>query len=369
MNNRLTAHQACMLLYISIIASKFQRLSAVLSQPFSRDIWLVALFYLAIDLGLTALTIFIASKFNGQTLFDFISSRFGRVAMLFVALVFSVYFYFKIGASYKGVHEFFANTLFDKLSWSYFSIILLLLLVFLTTNGLNVIGRSCEFYGLLIGVCIVVAMGLGLKSCDFGRLLPILDIDFSTVLPKGVKFVPWFANYMIIFLFAGNLEMDKKCKKNLFLTYLISGLLVVTVYVLFVAINGSLSVFQNNALSSITQNSLIGLGIGRPDWFLVLITMIGNFLSTALYFFGIVYCFCKAFGIKYCYLSVVVGAVLLYISDIVLFPNLDASENLLLNYSSYYMLVFNILLPIICLIALAFKQKHTKSGYRARCEI
>lgn len=369
MNNRLTTHQVCLLLFVSITASKFQRLPSLMSEYYSRSIWLVALVFMLMEVLITCFILFLLSRFKGATLFEFLSSKLGKGIMCIVAFLLSVYFYFKIGASYKGVHEFFANTLFDKLSWSYFSIIFLLLLIFLSTTGLNVIGRSSELYGLIIGVSIAIAMILGLKSCVFERLLPVFETINKNILVTSIKFVPWFSNYMILFLFVGNVEFNKKCCKNVFWTYLASGVLVVLVYVLFIAINGNLSVYQSNTLSSITQNSLIGLGIGRPDWFLVLITMIGNFLSSALYLFGIVFCFSKAFNIKFNYFLVLLGAILLYISDIYLLPNLDVSQTVLCDYGSYFMASMNIILPLLCLLAIIIKNKDSKSGYRARCQI
>ena len=84
---------------------------------------------------------------------------------------------------------------------------------------------------------------------------------------------------------------------------------------------------------------------------------------------GIVFCFSKAFNIKFNYFLVVLGAILLYISDIYLLPNLDVSQTVLCDYGSYFMASMNMILPLLCLLAIVIKNKNSNSGYRARCQI
>mgnify|MGYP006885875434 CR=1 FL=1 len=53
MNNRLTTHQVCLLLFVSITASKFQRLPSLMSEYYSRSIWLVALVFMLMEVLIT----------------------------------------------------------------------------------------------------------------------------------------------------------------------------------------------------------------------------------------------------------------------------------------------------------------------------
>lgn len=375
MKKQLTVWQCSMLLSVCLISTKFQRFPALLSEEYENDGWIFLLFILAIDLLFVWMLSSLLIKLKDKTIFEAIEAKFGKVVQIFVCVALTLFFFFKSVITYRGTHEFFANMLFDKLSWFYFSILFALLLIVMVGGGLNGIGRSAELYSYIIGVGLITSICLGVLKTDLWNIMPILDLAKPITLNGVVHYLPWLGDYLVILLFIGNVKIDKNPQRPLLLSYLISGLLVAVVYVVFYCINENLSVYQANALSAITQYSLIGLGVGRPDWFLVLFVFISTIIANAFYVYSYTLSFTEIFRIKRNYLVISLMVLVLFVVDNFLLKNIESSVQFVQNYVGYLALGTMILVPIIAVLSsrarFAGKNKKTTNitYYKKRCVV
>ena len=255
MTKRISSWQTCTLLAVCIFATKFQRLSGLLAQDFNRSAWIIMLIFLGIDILFCYMLLRVIKRLEDKTIFEVIKEKLGNLGLTLFCLIVSVYYFFKITICYKGIHEFFANTLFDKLSWNYFSILLLIVLVFIIANGLNNMGRLSEVFAYIVLSCVVICLLLGLTTARFERLLPIWDLPIKESFVNSFKYTAWFGDYFMLIFLAGNIKIDKKLTRNVIYSYLVSGLLVVASYVIFYAVNENMAGYQSLALSSITHFS------------------------------------------------------------------------------------------------------------------
>jgi len=366
MTKALTKRQAIILFSILIISLKLQRLPALLCTDFGRDAWLAMLFLCVCDFLALLLIMLAMKKLHDQTIFDFVQKKVGKWLVVVIAILAIGFFFFKAMISYKQLHEFFANTLFSKLPWKSFSVLFLALMLMLVGAGLKNIGRCAEFFIFVMGISLAGIFILGAFSGKIGRILPILDIKIGMESLKIFKYAPWFTDSLILLFFAGNIKLDQKPKaKSFILTYVICSVVIVVGTVIFYSINEFLSVFQNNALTSMTEESLIGLGIGRPDWFLVLFANIGGIITTAATLWVASTSLQKIFNIKNSYFSGLIIVVIVYILDLLIYQNLELSIQITKEIASLYMIVFSIILPILILIISKIKNRtKVKGGFK-----
>lgn len=356
--NKISSLQATLLVVGCLLATKFKRMSSFIATYAGRDGWVIMLGYLLFDCLFMLIALKIVNSFKDKTLFEIIELGGGKFVAKLIAICFGIYYVMQTLIAYKGTHEFFASNLFDKLSWELFSILFIIVLVFMCTKGLRVIGRSSEFYIYLVGFGFIGAIGLGLSVTSFEKILPILDCDGLELFKNGIKFNIYFADFSIVFFFAGNLSTKKSVTKPIFFSFLAMGLFVILYYIILYGIYENMSTFQSHGLSDLTQLSLLGLGIGRVDWFLVLFTFISTFISTALFAWIVCTCVTYVFGIKQSYLLSAIVLSVIYLLELLVITNIQKIFTLNFEYFWYFTLFFEFVLPLIVgLIALLAKKK------------
>lgn len=377
MKKQLTVWQCTILLSLCLISTKFQRFPALLAEDYGRNGWVFLLAVLSIELLFVWLIVSTLTKFKDKTLFEVIEERLGKVVKIIICTLLAVYFFFKAVITYRGTHEFFANMLFDKLSWFYFSILFVLLLIVMVGGGLNGIGRSAELYSYIIGVGLIASIVLGAIKTDLWNILPIMDVEPKEFITDSIKYLPWLGDYLVILFFIGNVKLDKSPTKPLMISYGVSSLVVVIVYVIFYCINESLAVYQANALSAITQYSLIGLGVGRPDWFLVLFVFISTIIANAFYVYSYTLSVAEIFKFKRSYLLITIMVLILFVIDNFILKNIQSSIDFIQDYVGYLALAVGVIMPIIVKILASNKSDGNQERaveerlvyYKARCEI
>lgn len=360
MKKALTKRQAIILFGCVCISLKLQRIPALMSDDFSRDMWIAMIALFAFDFLLLLLVLRCNSKLKGQSLYDVVEQKAGRVVLIIVCLLTILFFFTRAMISYKQLHEFFANTLFNKLPWWSFSILFLCLLVLMIGNGLNNIGRTAEFYSYIMLTSLIAIFLLGAFSGQYDRLLPILDINITKSLPLLFKYLPWFTDSILLLYFIGNIKEEKNMNKSFIITHIVCSTIVVVGAIIFYTINDNLSGYQNNALSSMAEYTLVGLGIGRPDWFLVLFANISGIITAALSLWIVAQSICRMCKIKLTYLVATGVCVLVYLWDWLVYQNLELGLILTKDYASYYIVGFSIILPVFVML-LCRKTRRCKS--------
>lgn len=353
--------QASLLISMCILSTKFQRFPTLLAQIYGRDGWIMLLLLLLVDMLFAVLIINLLVKFKDKTFFELLKEKLGKAGQVVVCILMTGFFFCKAFLTYKGSHEFFANVLFDKLSWKFFSLLLILLLIIMVFGGLNGIGRSAELYSFVVFGGLIACFALGLFSVNIQNLFPVFQLNFVKGSKDLVKFFPWAGDFFILIIFMGKIKIGEAPRRSMIISYALSCVAVVLEYVLFYGINEHLSVFQSNALSAITQYSLIGLGIGRPDWFFVLFVFVSKLISCGFYCYSFSLCIGTIFGVRKSYLVEIVSISTLYIVDGFVIKNIEAGIGFFQGIACYYMAIVSFALSILLFI-ISFGAKNKKGG-------
>lgn len=305
----MTSRQFYIMLFITTLSLKVQKLPSLIYDELGKDGYLILLAFFVVDFLLIMLAFFIRSKIKNQNLLGENTTGFSNI--LKKGLVLFVVFYFLIQGLllYESIQNLFEHILFDNLSWIIFSIILIVSIFMLVFTGLKNIARNFELYFFIMVVSYVLIAIFGATKADFTAVLPFETINVKNILSKFVDFNLWFGDFFLI-LFMGNHAKNIKLKWTL-LVYTITTCFLMLLYIELNGIYGVYTSMKPTLISTITEQSMLGINIGRVDWFLILFTEIGTILSCGVCLFFAKQCLSYVFPkVKKGYLTAIVLIVL-----------------------------------------------------------
>lgn len=274
----MTSRQFYIILSLMVIATKMQRFPVLLFSEFGKDGFVVILGYVAINILGILCAFFIHNFLNkdDQNSNNFIAELFKKILMIATC----IYFIIQALLLFEHVQNIFADTLFDKFSWSIFSLLFLFAIFFLARTGIKNIALNFELFSVLIIGSLVLIAILGVSQADYSVVLPLQTINLRTLVCGASKFNVWFGDFFIILYMLFHTKKPKLSKTILF--YLISMCFVLFLVITFNGVYGEYSQIQSGLISTITEMSMLGINIGRIDWFLILIAEISTILSCAI---------------------------------------------------------------------------------------
>ncbi len=365
---QLTKRQAIFLMAICMVANKVQRLPSLISTNIGRHGYLVFLIMGLIDFVFLFFALWFNRLARNHTTYEVCEEAGGTFFAKIIFILFAIYFFANSILPFEAIHDLFANILFDHLSWSVYSLILVAVVLFLASRGLKNIGRVGEIFFYLIMLSFLALLGLGTATTNLMRVLPLADINVGELYNTCADYNLWFGDFIILYIFVGKLKEDKsKFGFPIIITFLLITFALSFTYMVFYGLYENLSTDQNSLISSISQFALLDLDIGRVDWFLVLFFQTSTVISSGLYLYCAGYCICKVFKIKKNIYVLTVLITVLYILDIFLFRSVQAGASVIASVTKYYGLFMIFGLPIVLIISALIarhKQKRKASKYK-----
>lgn len=359
MNNLLSKKQVAVFLLICMLSTKIQRLPSYISYFTKQDGWLAFLLFMLIDIVFVVLSCKIVMWCGDKTLYQALKQSLGTVFAKIIMLLFAVFFFFKCNLSFKASHEFFGNVLFDRLSWEFFSLLLVLVVIFMVQKGLLTIARTNEIFYRFIMFGFLAALTLGAFTTNYEHVLPIWYQSSAFLGTAIVETTLWFSEYLVIIAMAGKIKAeDRNLFKPLLLLTVIMGLIFAFMYVVFYGLYQNVAGLQIHALSSITQFSLLGLDIGRMDWLLVLLATFSTVLAAGCYMYFAMDCMRNLFGMqnkKYKFIVTYILVLGVWALDVFVFNRIENFFIMVSTWLKYIVLFTAYVLPILIFLAIYFK--------------
>lgn len=340
----------CKQFYLSfaliVLCLKIQKFPCLLAAAMQKNgVFLILVYFLLNTLGIV-LAFFAAKKIKTQTL-NF-GSPFLRFIKNAVLLFVSFYFFVQGLLLYESIQDLFAHILFDNLPWALFSLLLVVAVFFLANRGIACIARNFELYSFVIVVSIFIISIFGAIETDFTAILPLQEIQLSALVDNFLQFNLWFGDFFLAFAL---MLVSKELKlKWTVLTYVLSMLFLILLNVEFYGIYHLYAPLQPSLVSVLSEQSMLGVNIGRIDWFLILMTEIGTILGSALCFYlskeslGITLKKPKLFWVTFAICTV------LYVVDSFFLVDIHSKELVFLDYICYFTFAIKILATVIIAI-------------------
>lgn len=347
----MTARQFYIVLWIVTVSTKVQKLPSLVSSRLGKDSYLLPLGFLIINIFLIMLAFFILHKTKHKIINSKSSSVISKIfKKLFLAFI-VVYFLSQSLLLYETVQNLFAHVLFYNLPWTLFSLMLTATVFFLAYTGITNIARNFELYFLLIVSSYLIISIFGGVQGGFSVVLPFETVRVKSVIQAMFDFNLWFGDFFLI-LFLGKSSNGIKLKWTL-VCYTLAMVFVSVLYIEFLGIYKAYAPLKPSLISVLSEQSMLGINIGRLDWFLILATEIGTILSCAVFLYYAKLCsefiFPKA---KKSVVLLVLSSVL-YLTDILYLVDTHKKEFLFLNYISYLSLGVKILSLLVLLLYVA----------------
>ena len=349
----MSSRQFYIVLAISVITMKMQKLPSLVAGELGKDSWLFFLIYALINIIGIILVFAILKRVDLKTVLKPSKNSFFNILRFILMIVTLLYFLVQALLVYEHIQGLFANTLFDNLSWSFFSLLLLFAVFFLAHRGIENIALNFELYTWIIIVSFVLLSIFGATQTDYTVILPLETIDFGKILSKLQMFSCWFGDFFLV-LYLGIKARDIKLSKTL-LVYCLSMLFMSFLVVVFIGIYDKTAPLMPGLISVISEQSLLELSMGRVDWFLILFTEIGAVLACAanLYFANL--CLHSAFPKARPFYLKIFNAGVLYCLDIFLLVDLNAKIKFFCGFMCYVTNVVTVLTMLVLFGIALFK--------------
>lgn len=356
----MSARQFYIVLALSVIAMKMQKLPSLVSGQLGKDAWVLFGVFGLINLIGILFVFFIFKHIDLKTVLKPSKNIFFNILRFILMFVTLIYFLVQAILVYEHVQGLFANTLFDDLSWSFFSLLLLFAVFFLAHRGIENIALNFELFTWIIVVSFALLSIFGAVQTDYSVILPLDTIDFKNVLSQLKTFNCWFGDFFLI-LYLGIKAREIKLSKTLWV-YSASMLFTIFLVIVFTGIYDKTAAMAPGLISVISEQSLLDISIGRIDWFLILFTEMGAILTCSVHLYFANLCLhamfpnAKSFYLKFINIAAV------YILDIFILVDLNEKIRFFCGVMSDVSIAIQIFTIVVLLGMVLFKACHTKSS-------
>lgn len=289
----MSARQFYIILFIMVVSIKVQKLPSLISESLEKDTYIVVLAFLLINLILICLAFFILEKTKKISIEKPSKSLFFKILKTVLLIGSSIYFLSQTLLLYESIQNLFSHVLFYELPWTLFSLMLAFAVFYLAYTGIKNISLGVELYAGIIIIAYVVISIFGGTKADFASVLPFSTINIKHVITAVADYNVWFGDFFLI-LFLGKHTNHAKLKWTA-LVYTVAMLFVALLYIEFYGIYESYTPMKPSLISVISEQSMLGVNIGRIDWFFILFAEIGTILSAGACLYFSKQCLCFAF--------------------------------------------------------------------------
>ena len=349
----MTSRQFYYIFSIFIISLKIQKMPCILFNYLNKDSYFLFIIYLLIDIIGVIFAFILSKKINNSKLNKLNNTNIVDILFKISLLFTAVYFLFQSVVFYEAIQDLFSHILFENLSWKLFSLFLLSCVFYIACFDYDNIGRVAEIFFPIIMSSLVLLFIMGSLETDFTSILPFQTIKNADFISAFKDFNIWFGDFFLI-IFLGSVSKDIKLKPTI-ISYVCSMVFVILFILSFQGRYQNLSALQPSVISVISEQSLLGIDIGRIDWFFILMAETGTVICSGL-------CLCISKNA----LSVVfkkvkknhflIGLIaIVYYLDIGYLVDLKVKENFFFNFSAH----FSIYLKIIVMLLISIKIIHS----------
>ncbi len=356
----LTTRQASLMFFAVTIASKLLALPALIAQVAFNDLCWVFLFSFVID-GIFFLIFMSLIKTNPNLTFrELLEKSLGKTACKIMFLLFGLYFILKAIIIAEESYVFFNETIYLEIDKFLYAFILILLVIYTSTLHLRTYGRLLEILIYIILFSLGLSLIISLTDVDLTNLLPIMANGVQPVFMAMIKHGFWFGDFMIFYYLLGNIKIEKKSTKSIFISWITASLVVMLFVVLFYGIFGRTASIHIESISEIAEYTPKLSVETRFNW---IVTFIYPFL---IYYIICLYCyfghnsFSYLFNAKQKHTYWISALVIILILIVLLISNITYEKlyNFITDWFNYILLFVQYFIPLfIPLIFLLFNKK------------
>lgn len=328
-----------------------------------RDAWIAVAFAMLFTIPVYSIYGRIVSLFPGEGLFEIIILVFGKIIGKIIVLLFSGYVFFLGVLVIRDFTEFIKIVTLHNTPQFIIAFFFILLSIWASKSGIEVIGRWIAAVLPLILVAIFVVSVLLIPYIDLDNIKPILEDGIAPVLmPAFSVFSFPFTEVVAVLIVFGNLGKRDSPYKVLFWSLLIGGITI-----LLVTLRSILTLGESNMsvlyFASYASVRLIHIGdfLERIEISVVIVFMLGGFVKISICLLAVCRGVARVMSFqKYRQIVAPIGLMMLLFS-IFVFSSATEMFDWTENYYSYYAFPYEVFFPVIIWIGAEIKAQKLRS--------
>lgn len=356
----MTSRQFYIMLFVMTISIKIQKLPSLVASTLGKDSYLLVLLFLVLNMIGICLAFWILKHIKNKSFASKVPSIFASFFKKLLTIFMAFYFLSQTMLLYESIQNLFAHVLFYELPWALFSLMLTVCVFYLAFTGIENISLNFELYAFVILVSYIIISIFGGANADFSSILPFETTNFKGLLENFTDFNLWFGDFFLV-LFMGKHSKHIKLKWTA-LVYTVAMLFVTLLYIEFFGIYQEYTPMKPSLISVISEQSMLGVNIGRIDWFFILFTEIGTILSAGVCLYFAKKCLSFAFPkIKQNHLLLILTAII-YFTDIFYLVDTHTQVELFVNKLSYFALAIKLIVLVLMLFLCLHEKIYQKKN-------
>jgi spore germination protein KB len=360
--NKISARQLTILTALFIIGGSVLVMPSQLATEAKQDAWMAALAAMVIGIMFLPLYIALGKRLQGRSLIGYMEIVLGKALGKTVAFVFITAFMFAItGQLLRTMGDFIITQMMPETPIEAIFILFSVIIVMATRLGLEPLARSAEIFFPVIVLLFFVLVIFLIPEIHPDYLKPVLEEGVGRVLAVSYLTIGFpFLEVVIFLMFYPQINRPDRVGKALFWGVLIGGGFLAIMTFLSIAVIGADLTTRNIYPSyALTKKISVGHFLERIESLMAVMWFLTGFYRTTILFYASVAGLAQVLSFKnYQFLSLPLGMIMVVFA-LVVRPSSAYAFQSIPAWASY-VLIFNVLLPLLLLGLSAVRKKAGK---------
>ncbi len=364
MRKEIDSSQLSVFVFMAVMALKIFLAPGLLIKYSGRDGWISMLVFVAIELVVLLMILFIIKLNPDKDLYEVLKYGVGNIGAKIVLLITSLFFGIKLIIMLGELKLFFNTSILKSIDFVVCLIVLLFMLVVFSAKGLRPVGRMAQIFFPFVLIALVVLFALTFGNLDINGLNPVV-FDKDEILGTLSKFPIWFGDVAVLLVFTGKVKQKKRLVLGSMISAFISSAAVMYFAIVLFATYGDYPVIidYGHTISNMVVYSSGSYLFGRFDIPIFCLWMISIFVQVIITFYAIASFMGKIIGKGSDAVWAIVVAVALFLLCQFVFKTKSSLFELGTGLPRWLCLAVEVFLPAILLvISIVEKLKEKKEN-------
>lgn len=355
----ITDKEAICLLMIFLFGSSF---ILGIGAEANGDAWISGIVGLLMALPVILIYARILSLFPEKEIFDIFNIVFGKIIGKAFAILY-IWYAFHLGALViRNFGEFINTVAMPETPMFVSALCLVFVIIAGVRSGIEVLARTSAYLFPVILFIIIAVQLLGISLWDFSNIKPLFYSGWALILKGGTStFAFPFAESVIFIGIFSSLKTKKSLSKVFIVGTTIAGILIIMITLRNILTLGGIQTKLYFPAHVATSRIIIGDFIQRIELSAALIFVVGAFVKASICLLvaskGVAHLFHLA---DYRSIVIQMGLIMLFFS-LTLYNSIMEMASWAFQVYFYYAFPFQVIFPIIILIAAELKMRRKKS--------
>ncbi|HAE92834.1 MAG TPA: hypothetical protein DCG60_09390 [Tissierella sp.] len=361
MIEKISTRQIIFIITISRIATIITIMPIIHMGPANQDIWIMAILSFFYTIVTNIPLLFLSSRFSNLTLIGYMEKIFGKFIGKIVGAFYGIFFMRTAILFFYIAVQMIRTTFMTELAPIIIVLVLMVLCIYISSRGLEVLARSAEFFGPIIIVSLIIVIILGFNNIDLTILLPIYkDSNFLNINLGAIEMSLILTDLYILTMNMPQLE-NKKDVNKIVIKSITYSLLIILMMVIVTQTSLGIEQAKHSNYPFLTYIRMVRTysiferieSAFLTIWLIFIMTRIISYLYVSGYAFKEIFKK-KDINIFIYPIAIITTIITYYIVDISPMM-LEITKPKPLEY--IYYLIFKTIIPLIAVIVYFFRKK------------